>query len=97
MNELQKELIKFNNDRNWGKAHTSKNLAISISIEASELMEIYQWVDDINDEKDKEHLGEEIADIVIYCMNLASKYNMNIEDIIKDKIKKNAIKYPIKK
>ncbi len=102
LHEIQNKLIEFNKERNWGSGHDPKNIAMSISIEAAELMEIFQWYSTdeskkIKDPKIIEHIGEEIADVMIYCMSLATTFGFNFVDIIEDKIKKNSIKYPIKK
>ncbi len=98
--DLQLEVKKFISDRNWGRGHNAKNLSASIGIEAAELMEIFQWLsteesDNITDEKIIEHIGEEIADVIIYCICLANKFDMDISDIVMDKLEKNAIKYPV--
>ncbi len=97
--EYQHRIIDFNKERNWGDAHNPKNLAMSIAIEAAELMEIFQWVSiaeskKIVDEKVLEHIGEEIADVMIYSMSIANQFDMSITEIIEDKMKKNAEKYP---
>ncbi len=99
--DLQLEVKKFISDRNWGRAHNAKNLSASIGIEAAELMEIFQWLsteesNNITDKKTIEHIGEEIADVIIYCISLANNFDMNISDIVMDKLEKNAIKYPVK-
>jgi dCTP diphosphatase len=80
-------------DRNWDQFHNSDNLAKSISIEAGELLECFQWNDkyDINDVKD------ELADVMIYCILLARKLNLDISDIIREKNKKCREKYPVEK
>lgn len=88
-----KEIIEFREKRNWAKAHTPSNLVKSISIEAAELLEIYQWGDkNINIERVK----EELADVLIYSITLAEEMDLNINQIILEKIKKNEIKYPKK-
>ena len=93
-----KELIKFRDARNWKQFHNSKDLALAISIEAAELNELFLWkkedeLEDIN----KEKLKEELADILAFSFLLAHKHNLNIKDIILDKIKKNDAKYPVEK
>ncbi|TCG11080.1 nucleotide pyrophosphohydrolase [Mycoplasma todarodis] len=92
--KIMNELNKFNKDRNWGKSHTSVNLAKSITLEASEILELYQWGTECTD---KENLAEEIADVAIYLLLLAQNNDIDIDEAILSKIKKNAIKYPIKK
>ena len=93
MKNLIKEILKFRDDRNWKQFHTPDSLAKSISIEAAELLENFQWgVDyDINNVK------EELADVLIYCISMAESLDLDIEEIIKAKIIKNGIKYPIDK
>ena len=91
--DVKKEVIKFTEDRNWDQFHTPENLAKSISIEAAELLECFQW----NAEYDKEAATEELADIMNYCILMADKMGVNIEQAIMDKIQKNKEKYPVEK
>lgn len=93
MNEAKKVIDKFNKDRDWDQFHTPENLAKSISIEAGELLECFQW----NNNYNKEELLEELADVQAYCIMLAEKLNVDLEQIVLDKYKKNASKYPIEK
>ncbi len=93
MEDLVKKILKFRNDRNWKSGHTPSNLAKSISIEAAELLELFQW----SDAFDKEKLADELADVLIYSFTLADTVGFNIEEIILSKIKKNEKKYPLKK
>ena len=100
MNELkiQEELRKFANDRNWEQFHTLKNLAISISIESSELLEIFQWENDKNESLKKKKLkmiNDEFADVMLYLLRFADIANLDIEKICFEKITKNKKKYPI--
>jgi NTP pyrophosphatase (non-canonical NTP hydrolase) len=92
------ELIQFRNDRDWEQFHDSKNLALAISLEAAELNELFLWkkgdeVENIN----KDRLKEEIADILSFTFLLAEKHNLDIFDIVSEKIKNNAKKYPVDK
>jgi len=84
-----KEIIEFRDKRNWGVHHTPSNLVKSISIEAAELLELYQWGDAQNIDRVK----EELADVLIYSITLAERLNLNINEIILEKITKNGIKY----
>lgn len=84
---------QFRKEREWGQFHTPENLAKSISIEAGELLEQFQW----NNDYDKEATTEELADVLIYCVHMADAMGVDIEEIILDKMKKNAVKYPIDK
>lgn len=92
------ELIKFRNERDWEQFHDSKNLALAISIEASELNELFLWKkeDDV-EQINKERLKEELADILSFSFLLAEKHNLDIFDIVLEKVKKNALKYPVEK
>lgn len=91
---LTREIVKFTNDRDWNQFHSPANLAKSISIEAGELLECFQW-----DEKniDKEHVSEELADVFNYSIQLAYSLGLPIKEIIEKKMEKNAKKYPIDK
>lgn len=92
---------KFTQERKWGAFHDPKSLSMSIAIEASELMEIFQWksieesFDIKNDEKEFNHLKEELSDVIMYCMSLANTLDIDVSDALTDKIKKNALKYPV--
>lgn len=93
MKGIHDELIKFQRERDWKKFHTPENLAKSISIEAAELLEHFQW----GKEYDIVDVGEELADVLIYCIYMADALDLDIEEIIRDKMIKNAVKYPIDK
>lgn len=92
------ELLKFRNERDWEQFHDSKNLALAISLEAAELNELFLWKKDSESENVKiEKIKEELADILSYSFLLAEKHNLNVFDIVLDKIKLNAEKYPVEK
>lgn len=93
MNELIKRILKFRDDRHWKQFHTPENLAKSIVLESSELLENFQW----NNEYDDENIKDELADIMIYCLLLADSLNVDLKEIIHQKLDKNEIKYPIEK
>ncbi len=93
LKELKNIIDEFAKERDWEKYHTPSNLSKSISIEASELLECFQWGDDYN----LDNVKEELADVLNYCIRLASVLDLDIKEIILDKIKKNALKYPINK
>lgn len=99
MNEIEslmKKVDEFRDERNWRQYHNAKDLAISLSIEASELLEAFQWMTSEEAwEENKENIKEEIADVLIYALTLCSELNINVEEIILDKIKKNGQKYTI--
>lgn len=84
----------FVSERDWGKYHKPGNLAKSVSIEAAELLECFQWSDEPRD-GDLEHVHEEIADVLIYSIMLADKLGFDLDEIIQDKMAKNAKKYPV--
>ncbi|MES3016780.1 MAG: nucleotide pyrophosphohydrolase [Bacteroidota bacterium] len=92
---LQHKLIEFRNDRDWEQFHNPKDLALALSIEASELNELFLWKN--ADDADVEKVKEELADVFAYALLLAEKYDLDIDEIIKAKIEKNAVKYPIDK
>ena len=89
---------KFRDDRNWRQFHNPKDLAISINLEASELLEIFQWsADDLECTEKLEKVKEELADVLSYCILLADRYGLDLDEIIRAKMKKNAEKYPVEK
>ena len=97
--KINKDIKQFSKDREWDKFHNPKNLVMALSVESSELLEIYQWLNekdalDIKGEK-LTHVKEEIADIAIYLLRVCMSYDINLEDAINSKMKKNALKYPI--
>lgn len=96
INELIKKINDFRDERNWRPFHNEKDLAISISLEANELLEIFQWRSAEEAVKeDLEHLKEEIADVLIYTFMMADNLQLNIPEIILSKIYKNSLKYPV--
>jgi NTP pyrophosphatase (non-canonical NTP hydrolase) len=96
--EIIAELVKFRNERDWAQFHDTKNLAAAISIEAAELNEIFLWKDvKESDGVGKEKIKEELADIFAYAFLLAEKHNLDVKQIVLDKIKRNGEKYPVDK
>ncbi len=89
------ELLRFRNERDWEQFHNPKDLALAISIESAELLELFLWKK--ADEAKVEKVKEELADIFSFAFLLAEKYNFDVTEIILEKIKKNAEKYPIDK
>ncbi len=85
---------KFTEDRDWDQFHSPSNLAKSIVIEAAELLECFQWDDENFDE---EHVKEELADVMVYCQNLADKLGLDSDEIINKKMDQNEAKYPVDK
>jgi NTP pyrophosphatase (non-canonical NTP hydrolase) len=96
--ELLDVLEQFRDERDWGQFHDSKNLALALSIEAAELNELFLWKkDDEAEQVDKERLREELADVFAYAIMLAGRHGLDISEIVKAKIVKNARKYPVEK
>lgn len=96
--ETINQVLKFRDDRNWKQFHNPKDLAISISLEAAELLEIFQWSgSDTVCETKKDKIKEELADVLNYCILMADICDLDMDEIIREKIKRNNIKYPIEK
>ena len=95
IDDIIKKLIKFRNDRDWEQFHNPKDLALAINIEAGELLELFLWKN--ADDANKEKVKGELADILSFAFLLADKYGFDVKQIILDKIKLNAEKYPIDK
>lgn len=94
LDQLKQRIDKFNKDRDWDKFHSPSNLAKSISIEANELLECFQWNDtDFN----VEDVKEELADVMNYCIQMSQVLNVDIIDIINAKMDKTEKKYPVDK
>ncbi|RIW26967.1 nucleotide pyrophosphohydrolase [Bacillus salacetis] len=86
---------KFRDDRNWRQYHNPKDLAISISIEAAELLEDFQWISSEKAlQENKENIREEIADVLIYSLMLCSDLELDVKKIVEEKLEKNGEKYP---
>ena len=90
MDKLKQAFREFNEERDWDQFHTPENLAKSISIEAGELLECFQW----NNDFDKVHLCEELADVINYCFLMADRLDLDVDEIVRAKIAKNREKYP---
>lgn len=92
IDDIIKKLIAFRDERDWEQFHNSKDLALAISIEANELLELFLWKD--NESFDLERLKDELADVLSFALLLANKHGLDINEIILNKIKKNAENYP---
>jgi len=93
--ELRKKIIKFRDDRDWKQFHTGKDLALSLSLESSELLEIFQWSGkDLRCEDKKSKIEEELADVFMYAILMADCYDLNIDEIIEKKLQLNIKHYP---
>lgn len=88
-------LVDFRNERDWEQFHNPKDLALAISIEAGELLELFLWKNANDANKDK--IKEELADVFAYAFLLAEKYQFDVKEIVLEKIKKNGKKYPVEK
>ena len=93
--QIHDALRRFNQERDWDQFHNGKDLAIGLSVEASELLEAFLWKapEDANPAK----IREELADVLNYAFQMADKYNLDIKEIMMEKIRKNAEKYPVEK
>lgn len=92
------QVLKFRDDRNWRQFHNPKDLALSISLEAAELLEVFQWSgSDTVCESKKDKICEELADVLNYCILMADVCGLDMDEIIQEKIRKNNEKYPIEK
>ena len=91
--ELAAALRRFVSERNWEQFHTPENLAKSISIEAAELLELFQW----SEPSDMSDVQDELADVITYCLLLADKYDWDFEKIVLEKLEKTKAKYPVEK
>ena len=93
-----KMILKFRDDRDWKQFHNPKDLAISISLEAAELLEVFQWSgSDITIEGKEDKIREELADVINYCVLMADACNLDIDEIVQKKIRRNDEKYPVEK
>ncbi|MCD4740023.1 nucleotide pyrophosphohydrolase [archaeon] len=103
IHSLKERVAKFRDDRDWMQFHDPKDLSISIALEAAELMELFQWKHPeeiekmLEDEKKANSVEEELADIIIYCLSLTDRMNLDLSEAVKKKIKKNEEKYPVEK
>ena len=92
--ETVNRIRQFIEDRDWGQFHSPANLAKSISIEANELLECFQWSDT---DYDLEHVKEELADVIVYCQDMLDKLGLDADEIVMSKMAKNEVKYPVEK
>ncbi|OMF72490.1 nucleotide pyrophosphohydrolase [Paenibacillus peoriae] len=98
MEELIEKIIAFREERDWRQFHNPKDLTISLNLEASELLELFQWKNsETAVEENYEKMKDEIADVIIYSLMLCHDLNIDVDSAIRNKIQKNADKYPIEK
>lgn len=103
LGELVKRVTEFRDERGWKKFHTPRNLATSVVLEASELLELFQWdlkamsTSEVRKDSERmEKIRQEMADIIIYCLSLANVLEINVSEAIERKLEHNAKKYPTK-
>ncbi len=97
MEKIRQKILEFRDQRDWKKYHHEKDLAISISLEANELLENFQWRSSEDAVADsKQNIKEEMADILIYLVQMADKMDVDLEEEVYSKLEKNAKKYPVK-
>jgi NTP pyrophosphatase (non-canonical NTP hydrolase) len=103
IDELTHALIQFRDERNWAQFHTLRNLIVSLNLEAAELLELTQWktdmemADAVSDEKTREALRDECADVLLYLLLIAEKTGINLDAAAWEKLRKNTEKYPVEK
>ena len=95
INKITEELRKFRDERDWAQFHNPKDLAIALSIEAGELLELYLWKP--AEKADVEKIKEELADVLAYAFMLADNYALDVAQIMQEKLAKNKLKYPVEK
>ena len=96
--ETIEECINFVKERNWEQFHNPKDLAISLSLEATELLELFQWnTSDEAVEKNRDKMKDELADVIVYAIDFATVLGFDLNEIILEKMAKNRLKYPVEK
>lgn len=91
-------VLRFRDDRDWLQFHTPKDLAISLSLETAELLEVFQWSGtDLQCEEKRDKIREELADVLSYCILMADVCGMDLDEIMNEKVTKNEAKYPVEK
>ena len=96
--ETIEQVLKFRDDRNWKQFHNPKDLAISINLEAAELLEVFQWsASDVECNSKIDKIKEELADVLNYCILMADICGLDMDEIVQAKMKRNGEKYPVEK
>ena len=96
--ETIQRVIRFRDDRDWRQFHTPKDLAVSLTLEAAELLEVFQWSGRDLECRDKlDRIREELADVLSYCVLMADVCGLDLDEILQEKVAKNEAKYPVEK
>jgi NTP pyrophosphatase (non-canonical NTP hydrolase) len=101
LKKLNQDIEQFIQDRDWDQFHSVKNLTMALNVESSELMEIFQWISEEksnqikDDPKVLSKVEDEVADVFVYLMRIMSKSGIDLETAVRNKMKKNADKYPV--
>lgn len=95
LDELRAEVSKFRDKRDWAQFHTPKNLAIAIAVEAAELLDLFKWDDGPQSLSDDAWIAMELADVVIYCLNMADVLDIDLASVVMEKLYQNGVKYPV--
>lgn len=95
LTDLTRALLDFRDERDWAQFHNPKDLAAALSIESAELLELYLWKD--SEEADVARVREELADVFAYALLLAHHYHVDVVEIVRDKLRSNAVRYPVDK
>ncbi|WP_295625963.1 nucleotide pyrophosphohydrolase [uncultured Nitrosomonas sp.] len=93
--EITQALLKFRDERDWAQFHNAKDLALALNIEAGELLEAFLWKS--SEQADIDKVREELADVIAFALLLAEKYDLDLKQIVLQKIEQNALKYPLEK
>ncbi|PXX13726.1 MazG-like nucleotide pyrophosphohydrolase family protein [Nitrosomonas ureae] len=93
--EITQALLKFRDERDWAQFHNAKDLALALNIEAAELLEAFLWK--ASEQADIDKIREELADVIAFALLLAEKYDLDVKQIVLQKIEQNALKYPVEK
>jgi NTP pyrophosphatase (non-canonical NTP hydrolase) len=98
LEQIRNEIRQFCQERDWDQFHTPRNIATSLALEANEVLEVFQWkLDDSVSEQDKKQLADELADVLYWTVRMSDKLGLDLVQSFKDKMEKNAGKYPVEK
>jgi|TARA_B100001971_G_scaffold201037_1_gene213244 NTP pyrophosphatase (non-canonical NTP hydrolase) len=98
INDLQKAVIQFRENRDWKQFHKIKDLILGLNIEVSELQELFLWKNEKEEKEiEQERIEDEIADVFIFLTYICDEYEIDLEKVVREKIQKNELKYPVEK